>query len=153
MIRCECHSFDEGLSITALQQGATLLMGSHAAFINCGITFVRKCNHCLRFRTKMINKIVNIAANPIIIIIIIIRVVLLSLSLFGTFPRTRSRKCSRIYMCLAGTDAGFHLFATQRFYLAANIYAVSGLSGYLSGLRVEWSVYVAMPGQEIGLLS
>jgi hypothetical protein len=35
---------------------------------------------------------------------------------------------------------------TERFYLTLNLYGVSGLSGFLLGLRAEWSIYVARPG-------
>lgn len=37
--------------------------------------------------------------------------------------------------------------ADSRFYLALNVYEVSGLSGFLGGLRAEWSVYVQTNGQ------
>jgi hypothetical protein len=35
---------------------------------------------------------------------------------------------------------------TERFYLTLNLYGVSGLSGFLSGVRADWSIYVSRPG-------
>jgi hypothetical protein len=34
----------------------------------------------------------------------------------------------------------------ERFYVTLNLYGVSGLNGFLTGVRAEWSIYVAKPG-------